>query len=94
MFELPPFSLTISLFLYGYGVFMLFYILQSLFNVYHLIRYGVYGFGLYFLVTIFTGGTILLMAGSALLLVQYDWSEPISVNAIIQEYDRDLFPNL
>lgn len=94
MFDLPELSLPISIFLYVYGAYMLFYVLYSLFNIYHLVRYGVYGFGLYFLVTIFAGGTILLLAGSYFLLIEYNWNEPISVNGLIQGTDNGLFPNL
>ncbi len=94
MFSLPELSVPVSIFLYVFGAYMLFYILYSLFNIYHLIRYGVYGYGLYFLVTIFTGGTILLLAGSFFLLSEYNWNEPISVNGLIDNSDSGLFPDL
>lgn len=95
MFELPTLSLPVSIFLYIFGAYMIFYVLYSLFNIYHLVRYGVYGFSLYLLVTVFTGGTILLVAGSIFLLMDYDWTAPISFNGVIQEYgDGSLFPNL
>ena len=94
MSDLPQLSLPVSIFLYVYGAYMLFYVLYSLFNIYHLIRYGVYGYGLYFLVTIFTGGTILLLAGSFFLLSEYNWNELIPVNRIFENNDNGLFPNL
>lgn len=93
--DLPSFSLPVSIFLYVFGAYMIFYVLYSLFNIYHLVRYGVYSFSLYVLVTVFTGGTILLVAGSIFLLMDYDWTAPISFNGVIQDYDDSgLFPNL
>ena len=94
MFDFPQLSLPVSIFLYVFGAYMLFYILYSLFNIFHLIKYGVYGFGLYLLVTVFTGGTILLVAGSVFLLTEYDWSAPISVNSVLEQCDSGLFDNL
>jgi hypothetical protein len=94
MFNLPDLSVPIWIFLYVYGAYMLFYVLYSLFNIYHLIRYGVYGFGLYLLVTIFTGGTILLLTGSFFLLSEYNWNELVSVNGILKNESSGLFPDL
>jgi len=94
MFELPNISIPMYAFLFVFGAYMLFYVLYSLFNIYHLIRYGVYGFGLYLIVTIFTGGTILLVAGSTLLLLNYDWTLTVSLNEATEFYNEDLFPAL
>ena len=94
MFELPNIDLPIYVFLFVFGVYMLFYVLYSLFNIYHLIRYGVYGFGLYLIVTIFTGGTILLVAGSFFLFAEYDWTIPVSLDNAAEFYNKDLFPAL
>ncbi|MBI4592379.1 hypothetical protein HY733_02950 [Candidatus Uhrbacteria bacterium] len=94
MFEIPNVDIPLYVFLFVYGAYMLFYVLYSLFNIYHLIRYGVYGFGLYLIVTIFTGGTILLVAGSTFLLMEYDWTLPISFDEAQNYYNEDLFPSL
>lgn len=94
MFELPNIDLPIYYFLFVFGAYMLFYVLYSLFNIYHLIRYGVYGFGLYLIVSIFTVGTIILIAGSTFMLMEYDWTLPISLNNATQFYNEDLFPAL
>ena len=94
MFELPHIDLPMYVFLFVFGAYMLFYILYSLFNIYHLIRYGVYGFGLYLIATIFTGGTIILVAGSTLLLAKYDWTLPLSLNNLVEVYNKNLFPGL
>jgi hypothetical protein len=94
MFELPNMNIPLYFFLLVFGAYMLFYVLYSLFNIYHLIRYGVYGFGLYLIVAIFTGGTIILIAGSFFLLMEYDWTLPISLNSATKFYNEDLFPGL
>ncbi|MCR4313911.1 MAG: hypothetical protein NUV84_01540 [Candidatus Uhrbacteria bacterium] len=94
MFDIPNIDLPIYVFLFVFGAYLVFYILYSLFNIYHLVRYGVYGFGLYLIVSIFTGGTIILVAGSAFMLIGYDWTFPISLDTATQFYNEDLFPAL
>lgn len=98
MFAFPELSIPISIFLFVFGAYMLFYLLYSLFNIYHLVRYGVYGFGLYLLVTIFTGGTILLVSGSFFMLSEFNWNEPISINTVISDFTQSknevINPNL
>lgn len=94
MFNVPDIALPVAVFLIVYGAYMLFYVLYSLFNIYHLIRYGVYGFGLYLIVTIFTCGTIALVGGSVSLLLEYDWSIPIGLNTTVDYYNNELFPGL
>lgn len=94
MFELPSVDLSVAVFLIVYGLFMFFYVIYSLFNVYHLIRYGFYNFSLYLLVTIFTGGTIILIAGSVFQMMTYDWSRPIRFDQAVEYYNNDFFPGL
>jgi hypothetical protein len=94
MFDLPNIDIPIMIFLAIFGAYMFFYVLYSLFNIYHLIRYGVYGFGLYLIVTIFAGGTIILIAGSTFLLMEFDWNTPISLDDTVEFYNENLFPDL
>ncbi len=89
MFEDSGFSISVLIFLLVYGAYMLFYIIYSLFNIYHLIRYGIYGYGLYLIVTIFTGGTIILIAGSVFMLVDYNWSTPLMLDQTTQQFYSD-----
>ncbi|MBI2475609.1 hypothetical protein HYV69_04300 [Candidatus Uhrbacteria bacterium] len=91
MFDLQTFSVPVSIFLIPYGLYMAVFIFYCFFNIYHLIRYGLYGFGLYIIITIFAGGTILLVSGSIFILKEYDWSQPIFLNNIIETYSKDLF---
>ncbi|MFA4845319.1 MAG: hypothetical protein WC654_02055 [Patescibacteria group bacterium] len=94
MFDLPNFNIPVYVFLFVFLAYMLFYVLYSLFNIYHLIRYGIYGFGLYLIVTIFTGGTIILVSGSVFMLMEYDWTHTISFGDAVDYYNEDLFPAL
>ncbi|MBI4713771.1 hypothetical protein HY771_01110 [Candidatus Uhrbacteria bacterium] len=92
MFTFPELTLPVSIFLLLYGAYLLLFLFYSLFNIYHLIRYGLYGFGLYLIITVFAGGTILLVSGSIFLLMKYDWSQPIFVNGLIETYGNNLLP--
>jgi hypothetical protein len=94
MFDVPSGGLTVSIFLILYGVFMLFFVFYSLFNVFHLIKYGFYNFSLYLLVTVFTGGTIILIATSTFQMVTYDWSVPLDLDRAVEYYNTDFFPTL
>ncbi len=94
MYDLPQISIPISIFLFLYAGYLFFYIAYSLFNIYHLLRYGIYGFSLYVLITIFAGGTILLIASSIFLLWDVNWAHQIGLSEGAQYYNEDLFPGL
>lgn len=92
MFNFSEFSVTISVFLILYVAFLVLFSFYSFFNIYHLIRYGLYGFGLYLIITVFAGGTILLVAESIFLLQKYDWSVPIQLDEVAQTYTSEIVP--
>ena len=94
MFDLPSISFPVGILLIIFIAYMVFYVAYSFFNIYHLVRYGIYGFGLYLIVTVFTGGTILLVGASTLMLINFDWSAPFNITDNIDNYDGDLFPGL
>ena len=94
MFASLDFSISTSIFLYLFGAYLTFYLLYSLFTVFHLLKYGVYNFSLYLLITVFAGGTILLVSGSLFYLSGFDWSTPIPMYQVLQEENSGLFPNL
>ena len=81
-FSFSEISFPIYLFLGIYGFFLLFYVIYSLFTIMHLVKFGVAGFPLYALVIVYTGGTILLVAGSILLLARYDWTYSVPLTFI------------
>jgi len=92
-----PFSsgvtIPVSILLIPFGIFLIFYIFYSIFNVYHLLRFGVYGFGLYIISFLFVLGTLGMVGTSTYLLLKYDWSTPIQVDQFL-EIDKDVFPGL
>jgi hypothetical protein len=92
--NIPTLNMPVSVFLILYGLFMLIFIIYSLFNVYHLVKYGYYSFTLYSVITVFTGGTIILIALSIFLLAKYNWNQPIGIQKAIDSYNEDLFPGL
>jgi len=94
MFDLPNITVPTLVFLIPFGIFMFFYVLYSLFNIYHLIRYGIFGKGLYLLITIFSAGAILLSAGSIFLLLGFDWNTAISLQETSNLYNNNVIPGL
>jgi hypothetical protein len=89
MLTFANFSFPISLLLIPLGIFMLFYLFYSIFNIYHLLRFGVYGFGLYIIATIFTLGTIFFIGTTGFLLIRYDWNAPVVLGEIFQIEETD-----
>jgi hypothetical protein len=94
MFDIPNINVPIIIFLALFGLYMLFFIFYSIFNVYHLIRYGIYGFGLYLIITIFTGGTIILVSASFITMNKYNWSQPLQLEGVIDQLNSDIFQEI
>ena len=80
----PEFSIPISVFLGLYAFFILFYVIYSLFNIYHLVRFGVSGPFLFGLLGVYLIGTVVLLAMSGLSLMRFDWSTPFSITTLLQ----------
>jgi len=70
-------TITISIFLYIFLVAVFIFILYSLFDIYHLLRFGFLSFGNIFVIIVYViiASAFLLFAFN--LLVQIDWSTPI-----------------
>ena len=83
------FTLPLSLFLIPYALFLVVFLFYLFFTLQHLVVYGVYGKGLYTLVTIFFGGSAILIAASVLLLSQFDWSLTLSLDTLVQAFSFD-----
>lgn len=82
---MPPFaefSFPIGVILLPFGLFMLFYCVYSLFNLYHLLRFGVAGPILYAVTTLYAVGTVGILIGSIIGLSSYDFSYPISLSGV------------
>lgn len=85
--------IPISILLLPLLLFLLLYIFYSIFNVYHLLRFGVYGFDLYIISAVFMLGTIALLGTSAFFLMRYDWGTPIRIDQLL-EVEESTFPGL
>ena len=94
MFEIPSIGVPVFVFYGLFVIYLLGYVLFSLFNLLHLFKFGVAGKGLYLTITIFTAGTILLASGCIYLLLEYDplytWSFGDSSSFI----QGNIFPGL
>ncbi|MBU0531205.1 hypothetical protein KJ910_01785 [Patescibacteria group bacterium] len=75
-------SFPIFYFLFPYALFLLVFIVFSLFNVYHLLRYGIYNFNLYVLCTVYMAGTLLILGASVIMILQFDWTVPLQLSSI------------
>lgn len=90
-FELPSLALPLWSLLVFYGLFLVFFVLYTGFNLYHLLRFGTYGIGLYGVTAFFLGGTVLLLAVSFFLLLPYDWSYSMSLGEFFERFKNDQF---
>ncbi|OGL99828.1 hypothetical protein A2318_03085 [Candidatus Uhrbacteria bacterium RIFOXYB2_FULL_45_11] len=91
-FSLSALNIPVFVVLIVYAIYILFYVLYSLFNLFHLMKYGVEGVQLFLIVIVFTGGTILLVAGSIFWLLSFDWTVAIPLNQILRAYNNDILP--
>ncbi len=94
MFEFPSITIPLSFLLILYGAFMVFFVIYSFFNVYHLVRYGLNNISLRALVLIFLSGTFILLLLSALQMMQYDWSGAVNLNKASSSLNTNLFGGL
>lgn len=81
--------LPMAVLLIPFALFLGFYILYSLFNLYHLLRFGLEGIPLLCIILVFLGGSGLLVGGSLFALSQYDWSGEISPFETIDTLNQD-----
>ncbi len=77
--QFPSFILLIP-----YALFLLVFSLYSIFNLYHLFFYGVFGLGLYLIIISFFSGTVILVALSFTFLAPYEWTSMISIGNLIK----------
>lgn len=77
---------------------MMVFIFFSFFNVYHLMRYGIYNFNLYILSVIYVGGTIFVLGASYIVLNDFDWSVPLTLSSYLapnpEFFQNELPPQL
>lgn len=87
-------AFPISYFLIPYVLLLLTFVAFSIFNVYHLLRYGVYNFNLYILSVIYIGGSLFIVGASIILILNHDWSTVFSVETLLGEENTTFFPPL
>lgn len=76
------FSFPIGVVLLPFGLFMLFYCVYSLFNLYHLLRFGVAGAVLYGVTALYAAGTVAILVAVIWGLSPYDFSYPVSLSGV------------
>ena len=72
-------NMPIGLLLIPYAIFVLFFIFYGAFNVYHLLRFGVYRFHLYAVCVLFAGGSTILLVASISALASFDWTAALAL---------------
>jgi len=88
-------TFPILYFLIPYALFVLVFVTFSLFNIYHLLRYGIYNFNLYVLSVVYLAGTVFILGASIIILNSFDWSVLFSADTILGTSDQNqLFPPL
>ena len=85
-------SLSVSWLLLPLGIFFLVFVLYSLFNLYHLFRFGVYNFGLYIISTIYILGTVFLVSLAIFITLDIDWTASISLKNFFEDYSQTILP--
>ena len=77
---LPNVSIPVSVILIPAALFLLFYLLRALANIYVLVRYGEAGGLLTAIILIFCLGSGFILVDTGLALAQYDLSQPFDAS--------------
>ncbi|NBS41848.1 hypothetical protein EBS80_04305 [bacterium] len=83
-FNIPAIAIPLWALLVVYGAFLAFFLLYALFNLYHLLRFGTYGAGLYTVICVFTAGTVGILIATYALLSPIDWTVTIPLSSVFQ----------
>ena len=70
-------------FLIPYGVFLLTAGIFVIFNVMHLLAFGMQGFKTAFVVLLYLGSSAAVIAYSYILIIQYDWAQDFLFDDIV-----------
>lgn len=90
-FDFANFVIPVWYLLVVYALFLAVFTLYTGFNLYHLLRFGTKGVGLYAIVAIFLVGSALLVGTSVALLAPYDWSATVSPSDLLQQTSKGQF---
>jgi len=69
--------ITISIFYYLYLVAVLVFTIFSLFNIYHLIRFGFLSLANILIIIIYLAISAVLIFSFMIILLQFDWTTPL-----------------
>lgn len=86
------FSISLAVLLIPFGFFAILYLVYTFFNLYHLVRYGVANMKLNILIGFYSLGSFIILAGVAIMLTQYDWSQSITLSELINLFNQPLTP--
>lgn len=84
-------SFPLAYLLIPFGLFLLGCLAYHVFILYDLLRFGVYGPFLYMVVTIFTAGSLVILAVSLSRLAPYTWTHVVTPTSILNP-TPNLFP--
>lgn len=70
-------SLTLGSLLYPYGAFLALFAIGVLVDLYHMVRFGTFGWSNYIAVFVFLAGTAVILWGTSRLLAGVDFSQPL-----------------
>lgn len=90
-FNFATFVIPVWYLLVLYGLFLAVFTLYTGFNLYHLVRFGTRGAGLFAIIILFTVGTAMLVGVSLVLLAPYDWSATVSPFKMLESTSKGQF---
>ncbi len=90
-FDFATFVIPVWYVLVVYALFLVVFTTYTGFNLYHLLRFGAKGPGLYAILALFLVGTVLLVGLTVALLAPYDWSATISPADTLQQTSKGQF---
>lgn len=86
--------IPLAVLLIPYALFLCYFSFYAFFNLYLLLRFGIYNPVAVFVIIIFSAGSIFLLAASSAFLLSYSWSSPMDFSSIINGVKGPLAPLL
>lgn len=80
----PSGSIPLSAALWFFGIFLIIYLVYTIFNAFHLLKFGLEDSHVKGIVAFYGLVSIALIAASLLVIGQYDWSERISLGDAVK----------
>jgi len=73
-------TIPLTIFLVLYAAFLVFYVIFSFFNIFHLMKFGAISFTTYFMAFLYLAGILVVLFFSYQGLAAIDWSEGIKID--------------